>query len=154
MSADAGARLIERRLTEGAATAFATACRAWDRLDRGPYARHWVAASREDRCVGIAAASIRSIRAADARLVGCRHAERCPRCPRRPCSGHRRLSVWFLTPREGCMADGSFPVWMLEAQDYDGGGIACGLPLWQAPPGADWRMQTARDCVKSPTRAT
>jgi hypothetical protein len=56
------------------------------------------------------------------------------------------LSVWVLTPREGCMADGTFPVWMLEAQDYDGGGIACGLPLWQAPPGADWRMYCTGLC--------
>ena len=51
------------------------------------------------------------------------------------------------------MADGSFPVWMLEAQDYDGGGIACGLPLWQAPPGADWRMYCTGLCGP-PTRAT
>jgi hypothetical protein len=45
------------------------------------------------------------------------------------------------------MADGSFPVWMLEAQDYDGSGIACGLPLWQGlHPDADWRMYCTGLC--------
>ena len=57
------------------------------------------------------------------------------------------LSAWFLTAPEGCWADGSFPVWMLEAQDYDGGGIACSLPLWQGLyPGADWRMYCTGMC--------
>ena len=50
-------------------------------------------------------------------------------------------SVWFLTPSpRACYSDAAFPVWMLEAQNYDGGGIACELPKWQAPPNADWRM--------------
>jgi hypothetical protein len=35
---------------------------------------------------------------------------------------------------------------MLEAQDYDGGGIACELPKWQAPPNADWRMYCTGLC--------
>jgi hypothetical protein len=34
--------------------------------------------------------------------------------------------------------DGSLPVWMIEAQDYDGGGCAEVLPSYQAPPDADW----------------
>ena len=57
------------------------------------------------------------------------------------------FAVRFLPYSEGCWADGSFPVWMLEAQDYDGGGIACSLPLWQGLyPGADWRMYCTGLC--------
>ena len=56
------------------------------------------------------------------------------------------FGVRFVPVTEDCLADGSFPVWMLEAQDYDGGGIACGLPLWQAPLDADWRMYCTGLC--------
>ena len=56
-------------------------------------------------------------------------------------------SVWFLTPPTGaCYSDAAFPVWMLEAQNYDGSGIACELPLWQAPPRADWRLYCTGLC--------
>jgi hypothetical protein len=34
--------------------------------------------------------------------------------------------------------DGSLPIWMLEAQDYDGGGCAEVLPSHMAPPDANW----------------
>jgi hypothetical protein len=45
------------------------------------------------------------------------------------------------------VCDGAFPVWMLEAQDYDGGGCAWELPAWQAPPDADWRMFCTGVCL-------
>jgi hypothetical protein len=45
--------------------------------------------------------------------------------------------------------DGSLPVWMLEAQDYDNGGCAEMLPWWQAPPDADWRMYCTGMCDPS-----
>jgi hypothetical protein len=34
--------------------------------------------------------------------------------------------------------DGSVPIWMIEAQDYDDSGCAEVLPSGQAPPKADW----------------
>ena len=36
------------------------------------------------------------------------------------------------------VCDGVFPQWVLDAQDYDGGGCAEALPLDQAPENADW----------------
>jgi len=35
--------------------------------------------------------------------------------------------------------DGSYPVWMLQAQEYAGGGCVEVLPSSEAPPHADWR---------------
>ena len=43
--------------------------------------------------------------------------------------------------------DGNLPVWMLEAQDYDGGGCAEVLPFWQAPPNADWTEHCMGMCA-------
>jgi hypothetical protein len=43
--------------------------------------------------------------------------------------------------------DGSLPVWMLEAQNYDGGGCAEPLPFWQAPPNADWTEHCMGMCA-------
>ncbi len=43
--------------------------------------------------------------------------------------------------------DGNLPVWMLEAQDYDGGGCAEPLPFWQAPPNADWTEHCMGMCA-------
>lgn len=48
------------------------------------------------------------------------------------------------------VCDGAFPVWMLEAQDYDNGGCAYVLPSDQAPPDADWRIQCTGVCLDSP----
>ena len=36
------------------------------------------------------------------------------------------------------VCDGLFPQWVLDAQDYGGGGCAEVLPISQAPPNADW----------------
>jgi hypothetical protein len=36
--------------------------------------------------------------------------------------------------------DGALPVWMLNAQDYNGGGCAEVLPSHEAPPDADWTL--------------
>jgi hypothetical protein len=40
----------------------------------------------------------------------------------------------------GFQCDGTIPTWMIEAQDYDGGGCAEVLSPWKAPPPplADW----------------
>ena len=58
--------------------------------------------------------------------------------------------VWRFEPltRE-YICDGGFPVWMLEAQDYDNGGCAWVLPAWEAPPNADWRMYCTGMCDPS-----
>jgi hypothetical protein len=34
--------------------------------------------------------------------------------------------------------DGSIPTWMIDSQDYNGGGCAEILPDWRAPANADW----------------
>ena len=36
------------------------------------------------------------------------------------------------------VCDGLFPQWVLDEQDYEGGGCAEVIPLSQAPPNADW----------------
>lgn len=47
--------------------------------------------------------------------------------------------------------DGALPVWMLTAQDYDGGGCAEVLPTSAAPPNADWRLYCLGLCAIYPT---
>jgi len=42
--------------------------------------------------------------------------------------------------------DGNFPRWVLEAQNYDGGGCAYELPWFLAPPGADWTTYCTMWC--------
>ena len=49
---------------------------------------------------------------------------------------------WSDTMTRDCYSDGSFPRWMLDAQDYDGSGFACVLPSHEAPPNADWTLQS------------
>ena len=46
--------------------------------------------------------------------------------------------------------DISVPRWMLEAQDYKGGGCARELPFWEAPPDADWTMVCLGMCPVLP----
>lgn len=54
---------------------------------------------------------------------------------------------WALTPEvRYIMCDGAYPVWMLEAQDYDGGGCVEVLPSSEAPPNADWRSYCVGMC--------
>ena len=45
--------------------------------------------------------------------------------------------------------DGYMPLWMLEAQRYDGGGCAIELPFWEAPPNADWTQVCLGLCPDS-----
>ena len=45
------------------------------------------------------------------------------------------------------LCDGSLPRWMLEAQDYRGGGCAEVLPISDAPPGADWSPYCLGMCL-------
>ena len=42
--------------------------------------------------------------------------------------------------------DASLPVWMLEAQGYDGGGCAELLPSHEAPADADWTLYCMGMC--------
>jgi len=42
--------------------------------------------------------------------------------------------------------DGAYPVWMLEAQDYNGGGCVEVYPSHVAPPKADWRPYCVGMC--------
>lgn len=54
---------------------------------------------------------------------------------------------WFFEPwPHDYFCDGTFPVWMLEVQDYNGGGCAEMLPRWQAPSDADWRLYCTGMC--------
>jgi len=46
--------------------------------------------------------------------------------------------------------DGSLPRWMIEAQDYNGGGCAEVLPTHDAPPGADWSPYCLGYCILDP----
>ena len=46
--------------------------------------------------------------------------------------------------------DGSLPVWMLERQDYDGGGCARGYPTHAAPSDADWTQYCMALCDGPP----
>lgn len=59
------------------------------------------------------------------------------------------LTVWFTVQTRDIACDASFPVWMLEAQDYHGSGCAEELPFWEAPPDADWRMYCTGMCDMS-----
>lgn len=45
--------------------------------------------------------------------------------------------------------DGAYPVWMLEAQEYGGGGCVEVLPSSEAPPNADWRNYCVGLCNPS-----
>jgi len=46
----------------------------------------------------------------------------------------------------GAWCDGAYPVWMLEAQDYDGGGCVEVYSSHGAPPNADWRLYCVGLC--------
>ena len=48
------------------------------------------------------------------------------------------LSACSLVETRTVICDGVFPQWVLDAQDYDGGGCAEPLPFDQAPENADW----------------
>jgi hypothetical protein len=48
-------------------------------------------------------------------------------------------SCWLAFPRQSVVqCDGTVPTWMIQAQDYNGGGCAEVLPTNAAPPNADW----------------
>ena len=57
-------------------------------------------------------------------------------------------AVYLFAARETrpIYCGGSFPAWMLEAQDYDNSGCAEVLPSEEAPPDADWRMYCTGLC--------
>ena len=55
--------------------------------------------------------------------------------------------VYFTPVPRTIMCDGTFPRWMLQAQDYDGGGCAEVLPSSAAPPNADWTMICTGMCL-------
>jgi hypothetical protein len=48
------------------------------------------------------------------------------------------LAGCSLFPTRTIICDGVHPQWVLDAQDYDGGGCVEAIPFDQAPPGADW----------------
>ena len=48
--------------------------------------------------------------------------------------------------------DGSLPRWMLEAQHYNYSGCAEVLPVWDAPPGADWSPYCMGMCIDADAR--
>lgn len=53
----------------------------------------------------------------------------------------------FKPVQHTIMCDGSFPRWMLQAQDYKGGGCAEVFPTSEAPPNADWTMICTAMCI-------
>jgi hypothetical protein len=62
--------------------------------------------------------------------------------------------VWrFGALTRDIYCDSAFPVWMLEAQNYDGDGCAEVLPSGEAPPDADWRMYCTGMCISGPNPA-
>jgi hypothetical protein len=52
--------------------------------------------------------------------------------------GLSAAALWIGESSPTIQCDGTVPVWMLVAQDYDGGGCAEILPSYRAPPDADW----------------
>lgn len=46
--------------------------------------------------------------------------------------------VLLRSPLQMVQCDGSLPRWMIDAQDYNGGGCAEVLPTSEAPANADW----------------
>lgn len=57
---------------------------------------------------------------------------------------------YLFTSTHTIQCDGTMPTWMIEAQDYDGGGCAEVLPSQAAPPGADWTPYCLGYCIPEP----
>jgi hypothetical protein len=53
----------------------------------------------------------------------------------------------FRWDAQTIQCDGSVPAWMIEAQDYDGGGCAEVLPTSEAPADADWSPYCLGYCI-------
>ena len=54
---------------------------------------------------------------------------------------------WYVDSATGTFqCDGSLPIWMLEAQNYQGGGCAEVLPSHEAPANADWTLYCMGMC--------
>ncbi len=64
------------------------------------------------------------------------------------------ISAWlFLGPSVRIIyCDGAAPQWMLDAQDYDGGGCYEELPWWEKPPNAAETMICLGVCVSTEAR--
>ena len=61
------------------------------------------------------------------------------------------VGLLFLGPVvRGYYCDGAAPKWMLDAQNYDGGGCYEVLPEWQKPPNADETLICLGVCLMTP----